>query len=82
MSIKMRSNNDEDAICKVCGNGQDNSLGMFDIAFTKKHIITICDDCNNQLFSKTLKASCMINAKLKKKKDLDIIAIRKGRKMY
>lgn len=82
MSIKMRSNNDENAVCKVCGENKHNCLGMFDIAFTKKHIITICDKCNNELFYKTLKADCKVNAKLKSKDDLDIIATRKGRSKF
>lgn len=82
MGIRMRQNKNPHVNCKVCGNNLDNSLGMFDIAFTDKHIITICDKCNETLFSKSLKASCMVNEKLKSKKDLDIIARRKGRKMY
>ena len=82
MGIKMRQNKNQHVNCKVCGNKLEESLGMFDIAFTDKHIITICDRCNNQLLSKSLKASCLIDSKIKSKKDQDIIAMRKGRNKY
>ena len=82
MGIKMRQNKNQHVSCKVCGNKLEESLGMFDIAFTDKHIITICDRCNNQLLSKSLKASCLIDSKIKSKKDQDIIARRKGRSKY
>ena len=52
----MRTNKSFDAVCKVCGATRKNSLDLFDIAFTDKHIITICDMCNEQLFNKSLKA--------------------------
>lgn len=82
MGIKMRQNKRQDACCKVCGNKIEESLGMFDIAFTDKHVITICDKCNNQLFSKSLKASCIIDNKIKSKQDQEVIAIRNGRSKY
>lgn len=75
--IKMRINKSDDAVCKVCGHTKKNSLELFDIAFTDKHIITICDKCNDRLFDKTLKASCGVNGKLKSKKDLAVISSRK-----
>lgn len=71
--IKMRVNKDPNSICKVCGVNRDKCIEMFDIAFTDKHIITICDECNNQLFNKTLKSSCLVNSKLKSERDLKII---------
>lgn len=74
--IRMRVNKSDDAVCKVCGNTRKNSLELFDIAFTDKHIITICDKCNSQLFDKTLKADCAVNHKLKSKKDIAIISKR------
>lgn len=74
--IRMRVNKDPQSICKVCRTSREKSVEMFDIAFTDKHIITICDKCNNDLFKKVLKADCSVNAKLKTKKDLAIISKR------
>lgn len=74
--IRMRINKDQDCICKVCGATRRNSLELFDIAFTDKHIITICDLCNEKLFNKTLKAACGINAKVKSQHDLAVIRSR------
>lgn len=77
--IRMRVNKDESSKCKVCNASHNNSLELFDISFTDKHIITICDECNNVLFSKSLKASCMVNGKVKDKKDMKIITMRRRR---
>lgn len=77
----MKTNKDENAVCRVCGHTRKNSLDLFDIAFTDKHIITICDECNDLLFSKTLKASCYVNHRLKNKKDIAIINSRGRRSL-
>lgn len=78
--IKMRTNKSDNPICKVCGHTRKNSLELFDIAFTPKHIITVCDACVDELFSKVLKANCQVNAKLKSQKDLAIIQNRRVKK--
>lgn len=78
--IKMRTNKSENPICKVCGHTRKNSIEFFDIAFTPKHIITVCDACNDDLFSKVLKANVQVNAKLKSQKDLAVIQNRRARK--
>ena len=78
--IKMRTNKSDNPICKVCGHTRKNSLELFDIAFTPKHIITVCDNCLEDLFNKTLRANCQVNAKLKSQKDLAIIQNRRVRK--
>lgn len=72
----MRTNKDEKAVCKCCGATRKHSLDMFDIAFTDKHIITICDLCNTRLFQKTLTAECKVQGKLKSQQDLKIIQAR------
>lgn len=77
--IRMRINKSSDAVCKVCGATRKNSLDLFDIAFTDKHIITICDMCNSQLFNKSLKAECYVNGRLKSQADLAIIRSRQQR---
>lgn len=78
--IKMRTNKSDNPICKVCSHTRKNSLEFFDIAFTPKHIITVCDNCLEDLFNKTLKANCQVNAKLKSQKDLAIIQNRRVKK--
>ena len=75
----MRTNKSPDAVCKVCGATRKNSLDLFDIAFTDKHIITICDRCNSQLLNKSLKAECYVNGRVKSQADLQIKIIRSGR---
>lgn len=77
--IRMRTNKSPDAVCKVCGATRKNSLDLFDIAFTDKHIITICDMCNEQLLNKTLKATCYVNGRVKSRTDLQIIRSRQQR---
>lgn len=78
--IKMRTNKSDNPICKVCGHTRKNSLEFFDIAFTDKHIITVCDACNEDLFNKVLKANVQVNGKLKSYKDLAIIQNRRVKK--
>lgn len=78
--IRMRVNKESNCKCKVCGSTRENSLELFDIAFTDKNVITICDLCNEKLFNKTLKANCAVNAKLKDKHDLLVIRNRNSRK--
>lgn len=72
MAIKMRNNTKSDAVCCECGKNRDNSLGMFDLCIGK-NIFTICDACNNELFQKSLKASCYIDNKVKSQHDIAVI---------
>ena len=77
--VKMRTNQNPTAVCCECGDTQNQVLGMFDVKLGNK-LITICDRCNEELFNKTLKASCKINEKIKDKHDMKIIKLRrKGR---
>lgn len=78
--IRMRINKDGAAKCKVCGATRKNSLELFDIAFTDKNIITICDLCNEVLFNKTLRATCGVNHKVKSQADMVIIRNRSAAK--
>lgn len=70
--IRMRINKKDDARCCECGAGPETSLEMFDIQLGGE-VRTICDWCNGQLFRKTLNADCAVMAKVKSKRDLDII---------
>ncbi len=74
--IKMRVNKSPNPKCKVCGNGREKSIELFDLAFDEKHIITICDACNEDLFTKSLKATCHVNGKIKSKHDMLVKRLR------
>lgn len=79
----MRTMRDPDAICKICGATKKQSLEIFEIMFTEKAKLTLCDLCNEQLLNKTLRASCNVNSKIKSKGDMSIIRKRKSeRKEY
>ena len=75
MAIKARNNNDPNAICCECGDGQAKVLNMFDICIGGQ-IFTLCDRCNEQLFNKTLSAECYKNHRVKSPRDLSIIRSR------
>lgn len=77
--IKMRNNTKPSAICCECGKRQRNVLNMFDICIGGQ-IFTICDRCNEQLFSKTLSAECYKNHRVKSQQDMAIIRKRGNRK--
>lgn len=70
--VRMRTNNESNAYCCECGNGRNNSLELFDICIGGQ-IFTICDLCNEQLFQKTLRATCNVNSKVKRPSDMAII---------
>ena len=82
MAIKMRTNKDQKATCDCCGNGISKSIEMFDLMFKNDingngQLITLCDNCNEKLFGKSLKAVCNVNAKLKSSKDMKVKRYRK-----
>ena len=76
MAIKMRNNNDKDAICCECGESQNQVLNMFDLCIGGI-LITICDVCNEKILNKCLSAECMKNGRIKQKRDIAIINRRK-----
>lgn len=78
--IRMRVCKDEEAVCKVCGKSRKESLDIFELSFTEKQIIRICDLCNETLLSKSLKASCMINGRVKSNADMRVIRTRNIKK--
>lgn len=63
--------------CEVCGKTNEASLAMFCIRFNENKKIIVCDACNEDLFDKTLKASCLVSNKLKSSDDLKIIRKRR-----
>lgn len=76
VAIKMRNNNDKDAICCECGDSQSQVLNMFDLCIGGQ-IFTICDACNEKILSKTLSAEVMKNDRVKSQQDMAIIQKRK-----
>lgn len=78
MAIKMRTNKEPGARCCECGAGRKTSLDMFDVCIGGT-IQTICDLCNEDLFRKTLTATCNVNHRLKSQQDMQIITRRKER---
>lgn len=72
-NIKMRVNKDGSGVrCQCCNQSRKNSLEMFDIMVGDAYL-RICDQCNEVLFSKTLKATCIVNRKLKSPADMAVI---------
>lgn len=72
MAIKMRTNTKPKAVCDGCGNDRTKSLDMFDVCIGKE-IFTICDQCNEKLFNKTLSAECYKNGRVKSQADMEVI---------
>lgn len=72
VAIKMRNNTDKNAVCCECGETQDQVLNMFDLCIGGV-VFTICDVCNEAIFSKTLRAECYKNGRVKQPRDISII---------
>lgn len=82
MAIKMRVNNTKDSECNECGCPYSNAAEMYDLILCDVQF-TLCKECSDTLFTKTLKASCMYNAKIKHPEDLkraEAAKLRKERK--
>lgn len=77
MSIKMKVNNKLEAKCCNCGRGQKQSVDMFDVMVGKQRF-TICDACNDLLFTKTLNASCYRDHRVKGDKDISVAQDRRS----
>ena len=78
MAVKMRNNNNKDAVCCSCGESQKQVLNMFDMC-VGKNIFTICDCCTDKIFNKCLLAICTVNSRVKSQTDISIINKRKKR---
>lgn len=74
-NIKMRVNN-KATKCPVCNCTRKNTIEIFDLCIGDT-IITLCDACNETLFNKTLKATVMVQSKIKTKQDMQVIQARK-----
>lgn len=78
MKVRMRNSKDVNAVCCGCGESKDNVLDMFDLQ-VGDNIFTICDECNEALLVKCLKAECMKNGRVKSSSDMRIIRKRAER---
>ena len=59
----------EKAICKGCGENFNHSLEMYDLMIGDV-LITVCDECTDEVLRKCCSASCKYNGRLKSKEDL------------
>lgn len=66
MSIKMKINTNKNSVCMECKTKYKNTPEMYDLCLTGE-IFTLCKECVDVLFHKTLSASCKYNSKLKDK---------------
>lgn len=76
MAIRMRVNNNKDSHCFNCNTTWINTPVMYDLSIGYEHkqkILPVCKKCIDELFTKTLKASTMWDAKVKTKEDQERI---------
>ena len=67
--IKMRVNNQVDSRCDDCKTVYKNTPEMYDLMISDVKF-TLCKDCIDTLFQKTLKADCLYNSRLKSSEDM------------
>ena len=70
--IKMRVNMNNQSVCDECGKKYMNTKEMYDLRLCGE-LHTLCYDCVDTLFHKTLSAQCKYNNKLKSSEDLERI---------
>ena len=78
MAIKMKVNQNKQSTCLNCMVKYNDTEEMYDMMIATVYI-TLCKKCVDELFHKTLKASCKYNEKLKTKEDL--IRIKRASKL-
>ena len=78
--VKMRVSKDRNEKCICCNKGIEESLEIFNICFGDV-IIAICDRCNDDLLTKSVRASCLVNHRVKSKHDLQVINNRNKKAM-
>jgi hypothetical protein len=71
-AIKMRVNVDKNSTCSGCGTKWKNTKEMYDLMICGK-MFTLCYDCVDEIFHKTLSAYCRYNAKVKSQEDIQRI---------
>ena len=78
--VKMRVSKDRNEKCICCNKGIEQSLELFNICFGDI-IVTICDRCNDDLLTKSVRAACLVNHRVKSKRDMQIINERSKKAM-
>ena len=78
--VKMRVSKDRNEKCICCNKGIEQSLELFNICFGDV-IVTICDRCNDDLLTKSVRAACLVNHRVKSKRDMQIINERSKKAM-
>ena len=78
--VKMRVSKDRNEKCICCNKGIEQSLEIFNICFGDV-IVTICDKCNEDLLTKSVRASCLVNHRVKSKRDMQVIQERSKKAM-
>lgn len=79
MAIKMRVNNTTENVCRSCGIARKRSLDMFDVKIESNKqgvssvMFTLCDVCMEEMFHKSLKATCHTSERVKQPRDMEII---------
>ena len=77
MPIKMRVNKEKESECFICKTVWQNTHEMYDLRFESKleeiRTLTLCKTCVDELFNKTLRASCLYNGRIKSKEDMERI---------
>ena len=76
----MRVSKDRNEKCICCNKGIEQSLEIFNICFGDV-IVTICDRCNDDLLTKSVRAACLVNHRVKSKRDMQIINERSKKAM-
>ena len=72
MAIKMRINQNKKTRCDECNTSYKNTPEMYDIILCDEKF-SLCFDCMDILFHKTLKAGVIYNGKVKRKEDQERI---------
>ncbi len=67
--VKMRVNYDKNSICQGCSTKWKNTAEMYDMMLCGK-LFTLCFDCVDKVFHKTLSANCKYNHRVKSQEDL------------
>lgn len=84
MPIRMRVNKDKESRCKLCNTPYLYTPELYDLQLANENksvIFTLCKECVDELFNKTLKASCNYNAKLKTKEDMRRIRLYESKRV-
>lgn len=82
MPIRMRVNKDKETRCKLCDTPYMHTPEMYDLQLANKNksvIFTLCKECVDELFNKTLKSNCMYNHRIKDKEDMKRIRLSKSK---